>query len=712
MNDLGAVLVVAVGKSTVLAIAALVMVRLLRRGRPALGAQLALVGLAGMSLTLALAIAPWPRSWTWTISPPERVRADPPRRRAVEVAANDADQGMKLGRKPGEPAKERLSLQPLGRSLPVLVRRLSSQVRFPSHSWRLSAWIGIAWTVLVATGLARFCAGLWGLKRLRARSLPIDDARIRELAEELCSEYAIRRTIAVCESSRVDSPATLGWLRPVVLLPCDWIDWSSAELRAALAHELAHAKANDSALRLMARFCLIWHAYHPLAYALYAGLCLDQELAADSSAVRLSGGRQAYVGAIARLALRTIGRARLWASPALFRSRGILLRRLAMLKRDAAVRPAGEARGTNLWSKWTFTFALGALTGAACLLASLRGPGTKAWAQAEDHARASSIARPFKLETYLPANAAFVIAARPAALAGSTEIKVILDDLRRKSPEEFGRFFDVVDPESIDAIALAVLPSVDAGALKNPEKLLFDSGGVVVHTKRQRDWKTFAALAGLTIETIARDGDSIMRLAVDGVVIDVFMPDPNTLIAASSRNLQTFLEAYRARETSPRNRSAWELLDREGVCCAIDIKWAKSVFAAVCPPQELAELNLYGSAFAPIWEQSDRLALSLRFVDGLELEIAATCKDEIAGDRVEKTLAAVVTLVSNSLPKLGEFLRSQAGGEEAQLAAPLTKAGEDLFRSAKVDRSAGEVRLRAKAGIDSSQLIKLIPASL
>ncbi len=79
--------------------------------------------------------------------------------------------------------------------------------------------------------------------RLRSRSLPLGELNLLEEIELLRAELSCTRRVEVRESSELETPATLGWRHPLVLLPFDWRDWSHDELRAVLAHELAHVDA-------------------------------------------------------------------------------------------------------------------------------------------------------------------------------------------------------------------------------------------------------------------------------------------------------------------------------------------------------------------------------------------------------------------------------------------------------------------------------------
>ncbi len=114
------------------------------------------------------------------------------------------------------------------------------------------------------------------------------------------------------ESARSSTPATIGWRRPVLLLPVDWRTWTDEECLAVLAHEIEHVRRGDFASWVAAQFGVALHFYHPLVHWLAARLRLQQELAADAAAARVLGGQRKYVTTLAAMALRQSDAAAAW----------------------------------------------------------------------------------------------------------------------------------------------------------------------------------------------------------------------------------------------------------------------------------------------------------------------------------------------------------------------------------------------------------------
>ncbi|MGH9849762.1 MAG: M56 family metallopeptidase [Blastocatellia bacterium] len=87
-------------------------------------------------------------------------------------------------------------------------------------------------------------------------------------------------------SAQCAAPVTVGWLRPVVILPEDWQSWPEAKLDAVLTHEREHVRRRDPLVQWLALLnrCVYW--FHPLAWRLERKLSDLAEEACDAAALR------------------------------------------------------------------------------------------------------------------------------------------------------------------------------------------------------------------------------------------------------------------------------------------------------------------------------------------------------------------------------------------------------------------------------------------
>jgi hypothetical protein len=185
---------------------------------------------------------------------------------------------------------------------------------------------------LSALGLCRFAVGVLSLRRVRRESVELADDGPRKLLDELCRQMGIRRPVDLRESPRLGVASTMGWRRPLVLLPAGWRTWPADQRRAALAHELAHVRLRHFPTWLGCQLSLVAHFYHPLVHWLCRRLRLEQEIAADALAAAAFADRRRYAAALAGLALQSSRPPYAIAPLGLFMSRPLLMRRIAMLR--------------------------------------------------------------------------------------------------------------------------------------------------------------------------------------------------------------------------------------------------------------------------------------------------------------------------------------------------------------------------------------------
>jgi hypothetical protein len=109
----------------------------------------------------------------------------------------------------------------------------------------------------------------------------------------------------VHESRIVTTPMTVGVVRPVVLLPPAWRRWPEEQLRAVLAHEMAHVRRRDGLVSLISRVnrSIFW--FHPLAWWLDRTLAATAEHASDDAALLTIGERGRYAEILVEMA-RTV----------------------------------------------------------------------------------------------------------------------------------------------------------------------------------------------------------------------------------------------------------------------------------------------------------------------------------------------------------------------------------------------------------------------
>ncbi len=100
--------------------------------------------------------------------------------------------------------------------------------------------------------------------------------------------------IEIRECDRLKTPVTLGIVRPVIVLPAGWHNWSQARLDAVLAHERSHVRRFDPAVQFLSAVhrALLWHS--PLSWVLHNQMVRVAEEASDDAAVAVTHDRAFY----------------------------------------------------------------------------------------------------------------------------------------------------------------------------------------------------------------------------------------------------------------------------------------------------------------------------------------------------------------------------------------------------------------------------------
>jgi beta-lactamase regulating signal transducer with metallopeptidase domain len=129
-----------------------------------------------------------------------------------------------------------------------------------------------AWFSGLALFLARVVVDLLRLYRLRRDALP-------------CPELSSNE-IEILLHENVSAPLTFGVLRPSILLPLSARQWSQADVRHALVHEMEHIRRRDWPLLLLVQAVCALYWFNPLVWMARRRLCLEAELACDDAVLR------------------------------------------------------------------------------------------------------------------------------------------------------------------------------------------------------------------------------------------------------------------------------------------------------------------------------------------------------------------------------------------------------------------------------------------
>lgn len=168
------------------------------------------------------------------------------------------------------------------------------------YGWIVPLWL--AGAVLASIRL------VWATRHVRAvrRTGVTAPAGIAMVVERLAAGRVTRR-ISVIVTALTESPATVGWLKPVILLPPALLTGlSPSQIEAILAHEVAHIRRHDYLVNLLQMAAETLLFYHPVVWWVSRQIRAERELCCDDFAVRMSGNAEDYAQALAAVARHAV----------------------------------------------------------------------------------------------------------------------------------------------------------------------------------------------------------------------------------------------------------------------------------------------------------------------------------------------------------------------------------------------------------------------
>jgi TonB family protein len=203
----------------------------------------------------------------------------------------------------------------------TIVAGQSSQTH-PPNTYPLPTVIVVALLALYFSSMLYFATRLtWSVHcttRLFRETLPASLTPEQGEIWHLCRQSFSLGTARILSSSRISGPATLGFLKPVLLLPVGFAaGCMPQDLLAALAHECAHIKRHDFKKNLFYEATSLVLAFHPVIWILKSNITQTREMVCDDMATEKLIDPPSYSQSLLRLASMIALRARVSTSHAI-----------------------------------------------------------------------------------------------------------------------------------------------------------------------------------------------------------------------------------------------------------------------------------------------------------------------------------------------------------------------------------------------------------
>src|SRR5262245_6584567 len=252
-----------------------------------------LIACTGLVLMIAAPAATARLIWTAAVSPLE-IRAE-----TMALHAPDATEDAVHGHRVIAPTAQLVDLFQSPADPAASDIRITFD-RFPPA-------IAIVWLAGVTLLLVRMAGGWWQVRRLHRLAVATSSCRWQSTCRRIAYRLGLPAAAHVVESTLVDVPTVVGWLRPAILLPVAALaSLSPSQVEAIIAHELAHIRRHDYAVNLLQTLVETLLFYHPAVWWLSNRIRTEREHCCDDVAIAICGDPVGYAQALAELeALRT-----------------------------------------------------------------------------------------------------------------------------------------------------------------------------------------------------------------------------------------------------------------------------------------------------------------------------------------------------------------------------------------------------------------------
>lgn len=175
----------------------------------------------------------------------------------------------------------------------------------PRSSRSRQTWLMGAWLAGVGAMLLRMAALLVGGNRLRMQCRPLENAETLELIEQLRVQMGIGRRIRALVGERISTPGVTGCFWPTLLLPASMLTGiPTDDLRAILAHELAHIRRYDYLINFLQMVVEALLFFNPAVWWISRQIRIEREACCDAAGVQWMGQGVKYAEALVAWAHR------------------------------------------------------------------------------------------------------------------------------------------------------------------------------------------------------------------------------------------------------------------------------------------------------------------------------------------------------------------------------------------------------------------------
>lgn len=159
--------------------------------------------------------------------------------------------------------------------------------------------LAAAYCIVSVGMLLRLAMGWHNISNMRQHNLQKPAVDIRLFVQEKAQWLHIQQPVKVWLSNHISSPMTVGFLKPVILLPVAIVNQlTPAQVEAILIHELAHIKRYDYLINIGLQIADSFLFFNPFAKQLLKIAYAEREYSCDDWVLQFNYDKQLYAQAL------------------------------------------------------------------------------------------------------------------------------------------------------------------------------------------------------------------------------------------------------------------------------------------------------------------------------------------------------------------------------------------------------------------------------
>lgn len=163
-------------------------------------------------------------------------------------------------------------------------------------------YAAVVYLILLIIPVSQFIKNLRYVNAIRKNGLTKPDAALRLFVNKIAAQMGIKKPVKLWFSEWVATPVTVGFLKPIILLPIAAVNQlSSQQVEAILLHELAHIRRHDYLMNLIIRMIRTVLYFNPFVKALCREIEKERETHCDEMVLQFQYNAIDYAAALLSL---------------------------------------------------------------------------------------------------------------------------------------------------------------------------------------------------------------------------------------------------------------------------------------------------------------------------------------------------------------------------------------------------------------------------